>query len=283
MKKKSFFFIILLLTVTGIEASQQYDNLAKLIKSGAKEEVVIAYINASDSSYNLTSNEIVQLKEYGASSNIIIAVIQHKGSVIAASNSQAPRETSSVIYPRSYVYRVGPYWRPWRAPATYWNLKNIDKMNQALQIDVAGFFEGAITLNYEYLLFHQHGIVLEGSYYSGWGWDSHGENAELAYRWHWARRMNSGFLGAFINYGKNHGNERDIWGDTSVSYTQKSITVGPDIGKRWITPWGLSVVGRIGYGYTWSKFNNPAPDQRTINRLRWASGFDSELSVGYAF
>lgn len=291
MKKILFFSGVLFLFITGVAASQQYDNLAKLIKSGANEEVVIAYINASDSSYNLTSDEILHLKEYGASSNVIVAAIQHKGSAIASSNSQAaplaaPKETSSVVSPRSYeIYRVGPYWRPWRVATTYWYPKNFDKINQAFQIDVAALLQGAFSVNYEYLLAHQHGLVLGGSYYSGWGWNSHGENVQLAYRWHFSRSMNSGFIGAFVNAGRNYGNASDLWDytDDTVNYKQTSITIGPDIGKRWVSPWGFSVVAQVGYGYTWSKFDNPVPDQNTQDRLRWLTGFNYEISLGYAF
>ena len=62
MKKLLFFSLILIFGVTGISASQQYDELVKLVKSGASEDVIVAYINASDSSYNLSSDEIVHLK-----------------------------------------------------------------------------------------------------------------------------------------------------------------------------------------------------------------------------
>ena len=157
-------------------------------------------------------------------------------------------------------------------------------MNQALQVDVAGLMFGALSLNYEYLFHHQHGIVIEASYYPGYtDWDSHGEYAELAYRWHWSKSMNSGFVGGFINGGRYYGYYNESHGDNGVGYTQTSVTLGPDVGRRWVTAWGFSLVGRIGYGYAWSKFDNPAPDQHTQDRLRWTSGFDSELSLGYAF
>ena len=293
MKKKKIWFIygLLILGVTGVAASQQYDNLVKLIKSGASENVIIAYIDASDSSYNLSSDEIVHLKELGATSKVIVEAIGHNGNAKGSSNTQAApmasqRETTSVTYPRSYeVYRVNPYWRHWRPAVTYWYPKNLDKLNQAFQIDVAGLLEGAFSVNYEYLLAHQHGLVLGGSYYTGWGWDSHGENVQLAYRWHFSRSMNSGFIGGFVNVGRNHGNESDLWdnADDTAAYTQTSVTIGPDIGKRWVSPWGFSVVAQVGYGYTWSKFKDPVPDQSTQDKLRLLTGFNYEVSLGYAF
>jgi hypothetical protein len=277
------FYVVLLLSVVTTTASPQYDNLIKLVKSGAGEEVVVAYIHASDSAFNLSSDEIVQLKESGASSAIIIAAMHHNGSAKTYAATPAPIETSAVAPShRTYeVYQVVPPWRTWRVVRNYWYNPNVSKMNQALQIDISRAMLGGIALNYEYLLFHQHGLVVEGSYYPGW--NSHGENAQLAYRWHFSKSMESGFLGAFVNYGKYHGTIYDYWGDAGESYNHRSLTVGPNIGKRWVSASGFSLVARVGYGYTWNTFDKPAPDQSTINRIRWESGFDSELSVGFAF
>ncbi|MGA2507126.1 MAG: hypothetical protein ABSF80_06600 [Chitinispirillaceae bacterium] len=284
MKKLLFFSLILIFGVTGINASQQYDELVKLVKSGASEEVIVAYINASDSSYNLSSDEIVHLKEYGASPHVIVAAIQHKGSVLTNSNNiGVPTETTSVIPPGPYeVYRVPSPWRPRRLVNNNWYEK-VAKMNQAFQVDIVGLSQGAFRLNYEYLLHRRYGFVVEGNYYYT-GWDSRGENIELMYRWHWVKSMNSGFFSVFIKGGRFYGNENDLLrGEPDFWFTQTSVTLGPDIGSRWVSPWGLSVVARIGYGYTWSIFNGAAPDRRTQDWLQLSSGLDYELSLGYAF
>ena len=63
MKRKLFFFIIFIVGVTGANTSKQYDDLVRLVKSGATEEVIIASIDASDSSYNLTSDQIVRSED----------------------------------------------------------------------------------------------------------------------------------------------------------------------------------------------------------------------------
>ena len=227
MKKLWLFCVMIIAGVSGVVASQQYDNLAKLIKSGASEEVVIAYINASDSSYDLSSDEILHLKEMGATPNTIIAAIQHKGTVSGSASAQAaPAPPTATAAPHYEVYQAGPYWRPWRV--AYWYPKNFDKLNQALQVDVAGLFEGSFSVNYEYLLAHQHGLVLKGTYYDGWGLNSHGESGELDYRWHFSHSMNSSFIGAFINVGKNYGNVSDLWynSDDTGSYKQTYVTIG---------------------------------------------------------
>ena len=154
-------------------------------------------------------------------------------------------------------------------------------MDQALQVDMAGLVAGTLTLNYEYLLAHQYVMVVEGSYYKGW--HSHGKNVALAYRWHWARSMNSGFLGIFINGARYYGNEEDFSGNITSGYTLTSVTLGPTIGERWVLPFGLNMVAKMGYGYVWTSFDAPAPDQRTMDRLRSNAAFDTELSLGYAF
>jgi hypothetical protein len=281
-------FGILVLGVTGVMASSQYDNLAKLVKSGTSEDVIIAYINRSDSSFNLTSDQVVELSKLGASSHLILAAMKHKVPMDASASVQsAPVEAASVSLPHRYlVYRVAPPWSPWRP--NNWYTPSMAKKNQAFQIDAAALMYGDLSLNYEYLIAHQHGFVVEGSYYPGYSdwdnnWKNHGEYAELAYRWHWAKSMNSGFIGAFVNGGKFHGTYRLSPWDNTTGYAQTSVTVGPDIGKRWVSDFGMSIVAKIGYGYTWSKFADPIPDQHTQNRLRWDTGLDSELSIGFAF
>ena len=286
MKKLALLSGLVLLSFIGIQASPQYDDLVKLVKSNAGEEVIVAFVNASDSSYNLSSDEITHLKEYGASSKVIITAIQHKGSGHVISNTQAeavPPETASVTPPSSryVVYRTVPPWRLRRAGlnSLYW--QNIEKMKQALQVDVYELMFGSLALNYEYLFGRQHGIVVEGNYFTGW--DAHGENGELEYRWHWAGSMNSGFLGVFLNGGRLYGSEHYTDGSIASRYTMTSITFGPDLGYRWVFPFGLNSVARIGYGYPWCRFDNPAPDQSTMDQLRANASVDFELSLGYAF
>ena len=91
-------------------------------------------------------------------------------------------------------------------------------------------------------------------------------------------------LQCFYQGGRFYGNENDLLrGEPDFGFTQTSITLGPDIGSRWVSPWGLSVVARIGYGYTWNIFNGAPTDRRTQDWLQLSSGLDYELSLGYAF
>jgi len=286
MKTISIFYMILAGIVASAMASQQYDDLVKLVKSGATEDVIISYINTTDSSYNLTSDQVLELSKLGAPKEVIIAAMKHKISAIKSSPS-APTETTYVQQAPGYrVYRLAPYWRPWRE-ARIWNSPEIAKMKQAVQFDVAGLLFGDLSLNCEYLFNHQYGIVIGGTYYPKYyRHSSHGENGELEYRWHWDKSMNSGFLGAFLNGGRFYGTDRSSrWDDMNndMTYKQTSVTLGPDIGRRWVTDWGMSLVARVGYGYTWSKFENTTLDQHELDRINAVTGLDAELSIGFAF
>ncbi|MDD5675021.1 MAG: hypothetical protein PHC61_12705 [Chitinivibrionales bacterium] len=78
MKKIMTFLAIAGLGIFTSWASQGYDDLAKLVKSGVSEDVIIAFINTSGTGYVLTADEILQLKDMGASGKVITAAIQRK-------------------------------------------------------------------------------------------------------------------------------------------------------------------------------------------------------------
>jgi glucan-binding YG repeat protein len=77
MNKAALFFLVLMAGVTVVfaDSADNYD-LAKLVKSGVSEDVILAYINASATAFVLTSDEIVELKALGASDNVIAAAIR---------------------------------------------------------------------------------------------------------------------------------------------------------------------------------------------------------------
>jgi hypothetical protein len=280
----AFILLFLISGFSGVRASEGYDDLVKLVSSHATEEVIIAYINSAEFSYNLTPDEIVSLKDLGAAPHVIATAIQHKKPETAAAPREAVPEQPVVMY------------RPAPRYPDRWTLNELrrrkaaENLTNAVQFDFAGLAYNTATLNYEHLFGHQHGLVLEGSYGSDWG--SHGEKAELSYRWHWAKSMHSGFIGIFANASRFYGQTGDQGWDmmyyygNSIEYKKTSVSVGPVIGKRWVLMPGLSLVGRIGYGYTWSKIdwlgNTPAPDQLPPDWQLFNSGLDAELSLGFA-
>jgi hypothetical protein len=89
MKKILFACMVILVGISFCWAAEGYDNLARLVKSKVSEDVIIAYINSSIINYNLTPDDIINLKEMGASGKVITAAIQHKVPVKAASTASA--------------------------------------------------------------------------------------------------------------------------------------------------------------------------------------------------
>lgn len=85
--------MILGFAISSCWAKEGYDDLAKLVKSGVGDEIVLAYINASDVNYALTPDEIIQLKTNGASSKVITAAIQHKKPVSYAAAQKSVAAT----------------------------------------------------------------------------------------------------------------------------------------------------------------------------------------------
>ncbi len=58
-------------------AGTQEDDLLSLAKSGLDEQVLISYIDAAKGPYHLTPDQIVQLKDLGASSKVISEALRH--------------------------------------------------------------------------------------------------------------------------------------------------------------------------------------------------------------
>jgi hypothetical protein len=99
MHKIALFFLVLMAGVTAVcaDSADNYD-LAKLVKSGVSEDVILAYINASATAFVLTSDEIVELKGLGASDNVIAAAIRkNKPAAVVDTNAKktAPADSAS--------------------------------------------------------------------------------------------------------------------------------------------------------------------------------------------
>lgn len=111
-------------------ASEGYDDLAKLVKAGVSEEVVLSYINSSTVNYALTPEEILRLKDLGASNKVLTAAIRKKNMVNdaqAASTDAAPLQppkSSQTAVPSvksdTIVYGVEPPAGRWIDMNDYW-------------------------------------------------------------------------------------------------------------------------------------------------------------------
>ena len=66
MKKLAFFAAVVTIAAFSCWATEGYDDLVKLVKSGVGEEVVLAFINSSATGFALTPDEILHLKDMAA-------------------------------------------------------------------------------------------------------------------------------------------------------------------------------------------------------------------------
>jgi hypothetical protein len=125
---KMFTPLLLTLVLFGFSlvlATEGYDDLAKLVKSGADEEVLLAFISNSPVTYRLTVDEVLQLKSLGTSSKVIAQTIQHQApkqaAAPAAQSADSSKKQTVVIYQNEpedgghWVW-VDDYWY-WRRPS----------------------------------------------------------------------------------------------------------------------------------------------------------------------
>ena len=57
--------------------------IAKLVRAGIHDDVILTYINGTEGTFNLTADQIIYLKNAGASAPAIAAMMQHDGEVNA--------------------------------------------------------------------------------------------------------------------------------------------------------------------------------------------------------
>ncbi len=69
-------------------AGAQEDNLIRLAQSGMEEQIMISYVDAAKGPFNLTADQIIQLKGLGVSAKVITEALNHSG--IATSAAAAP-------------------------------------------------------------------------------------------------------------------------------------------------------------------------------------------------
>jgi hypothetical protein len=71
-------------------ASEGFDDLTTLIKSGVEEDVVLTYIDNAKVAYDLSVDEILYLNDLGVSAKIINAAVQHGKDLRASGEAPAP-------------------------------------------------------------------------------------------------------------------------------------------------------------------------------------------------
>lgn len=167
------------------------------------------------------------------------------------------------------------------------NLKQIQKTN-ALSINPLGALTGSVSGGYEHLCGQKHGLLLEGGYAFGNGYD-----IIVGYRYHYFTEKNesgliSPFWGFFIHKGKNSRTYEDTDKNKKYDYNIDLLTVGVHWGQRHALGGSFFYTWRIGYGYPiilnfdWS--NGKPDNSSTIEGIfKLFSGIDGELSIGIVF
>ena len=150
------------------------------------------------------------------------------------------------------------------------------------------------VLNYEYLVNERHGLAARMEYnpMSGSAIDNaKGVAVVLDYRWHFAPKLASFFIGPYARYryvdGSGHVEE------TTFNFTVPEVNVGLNAGYRWIhDATGINVVLAFGYGYSWVTENlhpTNAMIESIFKKIKKANDtyfdapFYGEFSIGFAF
>lgn len=148
------------------------------------------------------------------------------------------------------------------------------------------------AVNFEYFMTPQHGFDLRLDYapLSDNDIDITDKAMIINYRWYVNKSFNSIFAGAYTRYRINSGS--GTASGTRFDYDSKELTLGLNIGKRWLWKNGFNVVVLAGYGFSHFeetvKHGNEAVDSavdtfKDDNSLFFDNPFYGEFSIGYAF
>ncbi len=153
---------------------------------------------------------------------------------------------------------------------------------------------GFYSINYEYLISPQDGIVARFDYedvpetYTDASIESSGIGFTVNYRRYLYGEINSIFLGAYTRYRIYEGSGK--LNSKKFDLTLKSFSIGLNAGKRWVWNSGFNIVFSLGYGID---INNREanPTDNSIESIldqfekeyEFMSPFYGEFSIGYTF
>ncbi len=140
------------------------------------------------------------------------------------------------------------------------------------------FLSGSLAMNYELLLFHQHGVVVE---FNLKVFEMPYSQYSIQYRYHFSRRMDSFFIGAFSKYSYLQYNYYNIESRTNCQHWNHSMAFGLNIGYKWVFQNGISLCARIGAGYPIYLEDQPEDQLDVLDSI--INIIDSEMTVGYSF
>lgn len=157
-----------------------------------------------------------------------------------------------------------------------------------------GIAFGIFSANYEYLVTAKNGFVARVDYeaipktYTNANIESNGKALVLNYRRHFSGNMNSFYAGAYTRYRLYNG-EGDIDFQT-FDFEITDITVGLNIGKRWVFKSGFNINLSFGYGVSFKDKKLSINNEAVSNEVNsWEDSYDfidpflGEFSIGYSF
>ncbi|MBC36203.1 MAG: hypothetical protein CL663_09200 [Bacteroidetes bacterium] len=169
-----------------------------------------------------------------------------------------------------------------------------DAFKHAINFCPGGIFFGVYSINAEYLIAPHHGLGARFDYeavpktYTDANIESHGYAFTWNYRYHLSNGMNSVFVGSYARFKIYHGegslNTQDF------DFDLKHITLGLNVGKRWVWNSGFNVAVQLGYGFAFESIS-PSLDSNDINividiyktKNDFIDPLFGEVSIGFAF
>lgn len=157
-----------------------------------------------------------------------------------------------------------------------------------------GIAFGIYSVNYEYLFNPYHGLVGRFDYeaipksYTDASIEASGIAFILNYRWHRTGELNSEYLGVFARYRSYEGD--GTLESTEFDFTLPSLTLGLNVGKRWVWDSGFNLNLAFGYGFSLDSRDVTPSHSAFESRIDtfekeydFINPFLGEFSIGYAF
>lgn len=164
----------------------------------------------------------------------------------------------------------------------------------AINFCPGGIAFGIFSANYEYLVTPKNGIVARFDYeaipktYTSANIESNGKAFILNYRRHFSENMNSFYAGAYTRFRvyKGEGNINSQEFDFKIP----EVTVGLNVGKRWVFKSGFNINLSFGYGVSFQNKKLSIDNNEVSSSVdSWEDSYDfidpflGEFSIGYSF
>jgi len=169
------------------------------------------------------------------------------------------------------------------------------KITKAINSCPGGVAFGIYSINYEQLFGNNHGLVCRFDYedvpknYTEAKLKAKGGALILNYRYHLSGEMESGYIGIYSRYRVYSGT--GTLESTNFDFTIPEVTLGVNIGKRWVWDNGINLNLAFGYGFFLLKDQKTSPLIESTNSIldKFEDSYDfidpflGEFSIGYAF